>query len=74
MKARTSIVIEKDAHGYYAYCPTLPGCQSEGSTFDEALTNIKEAIELYCETLSPEEAEEYLTKELYTTSVEVSFG
>lgn len=35
--------------GFTAYVPTLPGCTSEGDTRDEALTNIREAIELYRE-------------------------
>ena len=35
--------------GFTAYVPTLPGCISEGETQDEAMQNIKEAIELYLE-------------------------
>ncbi len=49
---KVSTVIEKDDHGYYAYCPDLPGCQSQGTTYEEALENIKEAIDLYLETLT----------------------
>ena len=71
MSRRMNIIIEKDSNGYYAYCPELEGCQSQGDTFDEALTNIKEAIELYIETLSPEEREQLVTKEIITTSYEV---
>ncbi|MFH1896130.1 MAG: type II toxin-antitoxin system HicB family antitoxin [bacterium] len=33
--------------GYSVTVPTLPGCVSQGDTFEEAVTNIKEAIELY---------------------------
>ncbi len=44
-------IIEKDDFGYYAYCPELKGCQTQGKTFEEALANIKEAVELYLETL-----------------------
>ena len=32
---RTNVVVEKDDHGYYAYCPDLPGCQSQGESFAE---------------------------------------
>ena len=33
--------------GFTAYIPTLPGCVSEGDTVDEAMVNIREAVELY---------------------------
>jgi len=35
--------------GFTVYVPSLPGCISEGETAEEALTNIREAIELYLE-------------------------
>ena len=35
--------------GYTVYAPSLPGCISEGDTKEEALANIREAIELYLE-------------------------
>jgi predicted RNase H-like HicB family nuclease len=57
---KVSVVIEKDEHGYYAYCPELEGCQTQGDTFEEAMANIKEAVELYFETLSDSEQKEYL--------------
>ena len=37
--------------GYTVYVPSLPGCISEGDTVEEALTNIREAIELYLESV-----------------------
>jgi predicted RNase H-like HicB family nuclease len=49
MAGRASVVIEKDEHGFYAWCPELKGCQSQGSTLEEAIANVKEAIELYLE-------------------------
>ena len=36
--------------GYTVFVPSLPGCISEGDTREEALKNIREAIELYLET------------------------
>ncbi|MCY4046869.1 MAG: type II toxin-antitoxin system HicB family antitoxin [Candidatus Dadabacteria bacterium] len=48
-----NIVIEKDEHGYYAFCPALKGCHSQGDSPEEVLSNIKEAMELYLETLNP---------------------
>lgn len=69
---KVNIVIEKDSHGYYAFCPEMKGCQSQGDSLDEVLSNIKEAIELYLETLSIKEKEICLSKEILTTSFEVS--
>ena len=40
-----------DEGGYTVYAPSLPGCISEGSTKDEAIKNIREAIELYLEPI-----------------------
>ncbi len=51
MNYKVSIVIEKDDCGYYAYCPELEGCQTQGDALDEVIANINEAIELYLETL-----------------------
>lgn len=71
MSYKVSIVIEKDEYGYYAYCPELEGCQSQGDTFEEVMANIKEAIELYLETLSAEEIKESVSKEIVTATLEV---
>lgn len=38
--------------GYVAYVPLLPGCHSQGDSLEEAEKNIKEAIELYLESLA----------------------
>jgi predicted RNase H-like HicB family nuclease len=72
MSRKASVVIEKDEHGFYAWCPELKGCQSQGASLEEALANIREAIELYLETLPIDEREELLSREILTTSVEVN--
>ncbi len=69
---KANIVIEKDEHGYYAFCPEMKGCHSQGDSLDEVLTNIKEAIDLYIETLSHEEQIACLSKEILTTSWKVN--
>ena len=74
MSYKINVVIEKDEHGYYAYCPELEGCQTQGETFEETLKNIKEAVELYLETLSEDEIKASLSKEIVTTSLEVKVG
>lgn len=50
MKLR--VIIEQDEKGYYvAEAPALPGCFSQGKTYEEALDNIKEAIEGWLEVM-----------------------
>ena len=53
MKAYSyKILLEPDeTGGYIAVCPLIPGCYSQGETVQEALANIKEAIELCLEDL-----------------------
>jgi predicted RNase H-like HicB family nuclease len=47
---KLQVVLEpSDEGGYTVYVPALPGCISEGDTVDEAMRNIREAIELYLE-------------------------
>ena len=49
------VVIERDESGMYvAECPAIPGCISQGKTYEEALSNIKEAIELCLEVRKEE--------------------
>lgn len=50
------VVLEpSDEVGYTVFVPALPGCISEGETIDQALANIKEAIELYLEPVEDDE-------------------
>ena len=47
---KLTVVLEpSDEGGYTVIVPTLPGCISEGDNREEALANIREAIELYLE-------------------------
>jgi len=68
---KVTVIIEKDEFGYYAYCPELKGCHTQGDTLDESLRNIKEAVELYLETLDEEEKRILLNKEILTTFFEI---
>jgi len=43
------IVIEKDKDGYFAACPALQGCYTQGETYEEVLKNMKNAIILHVE-------------------------
>ncbi len=46
---RLAVVIEKDEDGYFAYCPQLQGCYTQGNTFEEAIENLKDAVKLHIE-------------------------
>jgi predicted RNase H-like HicB family nuclease len=48
-KFRLPVVIEKDSDGYYAYCPSLQGCYTQGDSYEEALENIEDVIRLHIE-------------------------
>ncbi len=43
------VVVEKDEDGYFVYCPRLQGCYSQGDSYEEAISNIKDAIRLHLE-------------------------
>ncbi len=64
---RFTVVIEADEPGgYYAFCPALPGCYSQGETLEETKANIREAVQCHLESLQkegqpvPEEPEEFI--------------
>jgi predicted RNase H-like HicB family nuclease len=49
-KINLPVIVEKDEDGFYVVeCPLLRGCYTQGETLDEALTNIREVIEMCLE-------------------------
>ncbi len=72
MTRKVSVVVEKDELGFYVWCPELKGCQSQGTTLEEAMTNIREAVELYLETLPQDERAAVLSQEILTAAVGVN--
>jgi len=46
---KISVVIEKDADGYFAFAPELQGCYAQGESYEEVMENIKDAIRLHLE-------------------------
>jgi predicted RNase H-like HicB family nuclease len=51
------VIIDKDEAGYYvAEVPAFPGCFSQGTTYEEAITNIKEAIEGWLEVMESKQS------------------
>lgn len=71
MAYKINVIIEKDEDSYYAYSPELEGCQSQGDTLEEVKANIKEAVELYLETLSDLEKQNLFQKEVLTMTLEM---
>jgi len=60
-KIHLPIMIEIDEDGYFIVsCPSFKGCHSYGETIDEALENIKEAIELCLEEQEPEPVNKFV--------------
>ena len=55
MKLRIVLELSPEG-GYTVFVPVLPGCISEGETREEALRNIREAIELYLEPVADDTA------------------
>lgn len=70
MKQLTAI-IEREGDGFVSLCPELD-VASQGGTVDEAHRNLKEALELFFETASPQEIEDRFHEEVYVTRIEVA--
>ncbi len=68
---RLTAVIEREGDGYVALCPDLD-IASQGVTVENALANLKEALELFFECAGDEEIERRLGGDLFITSVEIS--
>lgn len=51
MTCKLTAIVEQDNDGVFAYRPELEGCHTQGDTVEEALANLREAAELYVETL-----------------------
>ncbi len=50
---KVELIPEPDG-GYVANVPALPGCHTQGDSFDEVIENIKDAIQLYIDVLYEE--------------------
>jgi predicted RNase H-like HicB family nuclease len=66
------VVVEKDADGYFAYCPSLQGCYTQGRTYEEAIENIKDAIHLNVEDRLAAGELLLTTESVSVTSLEVA--
>jgi len=69
---RFSVVIEKDKDGYYAICPELQGCYTQGDTYEETLENIADAIRLHLEDRLADGEEIPQPEQISLTSLEIA--
>jgi predicted RNase H-like HicB family nuclease len=58
------VIVEDETGGYIAFVPALPGCHTQGESLEELIKNVKEAIELYIETLTESERKELLQQKV----------
>ncbi len=71
MKTMTfSVVVNPEDDGYVSLCPEMD-IASQGDTIEEALANLKEALEGFFETASAEEVQRRLKKPAFFTRIEV---
>jgi predicted RNase H-like HicB family nuclease len=70
-KLNLPVIIEKDEEGYFAYCPSLQGCYTQGDSYEEIIDNIKDAIYLHLEDRIANGEELPNIGQISLTSVEV---
>ena len=68
---RFPVIIEKDRSGYFAACPALQGCYTQGNSYEEALQNIEEAISLHVEDRIENGEQIPISEEISFTTVEI---
>ena len=73
MRRQLTAIVEREGDGYVSLCPELD-IASQGETIEEARENLREALELFFETASPEEVRERLHEEVYVTRLEIGVG
>ena len=69
---RFSVIIEKDLEGFFAFCPELQGCYTQGDSYEETLFNIKDAIRLHLEDRLENKEEIPQSESVSLTSLEVA--
>jgi predicted RNase H-like HicB family nuclease len=67
---RLTAIIEREGDGYVSLCPELD-VASQGSSIEEARTNLAEALSLFFETADPSEVARRFRSEIFVTQVEV---
>ena len=70
---KLTAVIEREGEGYLSLCPELD-VASQGKTVEEACDKLREALELFYESASPDEIKRRLRSEVFVTQIEVAVG
>ena len=70
---RFTAIIEREDDGFVSLCPELD-VASQGSSIEEARTNLTEAISLFLETADPSEIARRFRNEVFITQIEVPVG
>lgn len=70
---KLTAIIEREGTGYVSLCPELD-VASQGNTIEQARDNLREALELFFESASPEEISQRLHGDVFVTQVEVAVG
>ena len=66
------IIIEQDNDGYFATCPELQGCYIQGDIYEEAMSNIKDAINLHLQDRIAENEDMPTTKSARLSTVHIT--
>ncbi len=66
-------IIEREGNGYLSLCPELD-VASQGDTIEAARDNLREALQLFFESASPNEIAQRFHREVFVTQVEVAIG
>ncbi|MEW5709178.1 type II toxin-antitoxin system HicB family antitoxin [Pelomicrobium methylotrophicum] len=73
MEKQLTAIIEREGDGYVALCPELD-IASQGDTIEQARDNLREALELFFQSASPEEIAQRFHEEVFVTRVGVAVG
>ncbi len=72
MNEYTIIIHPAEEGGFWVEVPTLPGCFSQGESIEEAMNNIREAIELHIECLKEEDEPVPVESDLIISRIQVN--
>jgi predicted RNase H-like HicB family nuclease len=70
---KLTAIIEREGNGYVSLCPEFD-IASQGNSIEQARDNLREALELFFETASPDEIKNRLHEDIFVTQVEVAVG